>query len=85
MKSTNSTGWDTISMRTIKILQKQLESALLNLINTSISTQTYPDNMKHSKAIPLLKSGKPSNLTTSYRLINILPSISKIIDKVTRQ
>ena len=83
MKSTKSTSWDTISIKTIKKLQKQIEPALLNLINTTILTQTYPDNLKTSKAIPLLKSSKPNDQPSSYQLINILPSISKIIDKVT--
>ena len=82
-KSTNSTGWDTISIKTLKTIQKPIEQVLLNIINTSISTQNYPDNLKHSKAIPLLKSGKPTDTPSSYRLINILPSISKLLDKVT--
>ena len=45
--------------------------------------QQYPDNLKTSKAIPLLKQDKPADLQGSYRLINLLPSLGKLIDKVT--
>ena len=82
IKPTNSTGIDTISMKTLKELMKTLEGPVLNLINTTISTGIYPDNLKISKAIPLLKQGKLSQDPLSYRLINLLPSLSKIVDKV---
>ena len=81
MKATNSTSWDNISMKTLKNVQKIIEPALLNLINTSIQLKLYPDNLKGSKAIPLLKEGKEPESPLSYRLINILPSIGKILDK----
>ena len=81
-KPTNSTGIDQLSMKTLKEIFKPIEGAVLNLINTSISTSTYPSNLKTSKAIPLLKAGKLPQDPLSYRLINLLPCLSKIIDKV---
>ena len=82
IKPTNSTGIDTISMKTLKELFKPLEGAILNLINTSITNAEYPDNLKISKAIPLHKQGKQPHDPLGYRLINLLPSLSKIIDKI---
>ena len=82
MKATPSTGVDGISMKTIKNLQKPLEQPILNLINSTFGTTEYPSNLKQSKVIPLLKKGKPENIPTSYRGINLLPALGKIIDKI---
>ena len=69
-------------MKTLKEIFKSIEGAVLNLINTSISTSKYPTNLKTSKAIPLLKQNKKPQDPQGYRLINLLPSLSKILDKV---
>ena len=81
-KPSGSTGLDNLSMRTIKNLQKTLEPLLLNLINSVIEQENYPDNLKTSKVIPLKKPDKNENTATSYCGINLLSVISKIIDKV---
>ena len=85
MRSTPSTGIDMISMKSIKNLQKPLESAILNLVNTTLGTTLYPSQLKKSKVIPLLKSGKPVNSPLSYRGINLLSALGKIIDKIVYQ
>ena len=72
MKSTKSTGWDTISMKTLKCIQKQIEPAVLNLINSTIQMQQYPDNLKASKAIPLLKDNKPMDKAVGNQVIEYL-------------
>ena len=58
MKSTPSTEVDLISMKTLNNLQKPLEPAILNLINTTTGTTEYPIKLKKSKIIPLLKKKK---------------------------
>ena len=45
-------------MKSIKEVFKSIEGAVHNLVNTSISTGQHPNNLKTSKAIPLLKQGK---------------------------
>ena len=82
LKPTKSTPWDNIYVKTLKQVQKQLEPALLNLVNMCITQGIYPDNLKCSKVIPILKSEKPPTNPLSYRTINLLPSAGKVIDKV---
>ena len=82
MKPTPSTGEDGISVKTIKNLLPTLEKSILNLINTTIGTANYPNALKIAKIVPLLKQGKSPTDPLSYRGINLLPSIGKIIDKI---
>ena len=58
MKSTPSTGYDTISTKTLKEYQDVLLPLLLNLVNQTITTNTYPKTLKTAKIIPLKKPSK---------------------------
>ena len=85
MKSSTSSASDNISMKTIKNLYGVLQLPLLNLINSTITTSIYPENLKKSKIVPLLKKNKPQNEIGSFRAINLLPTLSKIVDKAINQ
>ena len=54
-KSTTSAGTDSINMKIIKENMKTIEPALLNIVNTSIATNTYQDNLKTQLILPALK------------------------------
>ena len=47
MKNTNSSGVDTITMKTLKMFQETLEPSILNIVNTSILTNTFPNSLKN--------------------------------------
>ena len=84
-KSSHSAGMDTISMRVVKNVLREIEEPLLKLVNQSIITQTYPSTLKTAKTIPVYKHAtppKPPAEPNSYRGINIINTIGKIIDKV---
>ena len=85
MKSSNSAGIDSITSRTLKKLITVLDIPLLNLVNSSIVSKTYPSNLKLAKIIPLFKTTDPPSSPTdpaAYRGINILMTIGKVIDRV---
>ena len=69
-------------MRVVKDYFPYLEKAICNLVNRSIIEQSFPEVLKQSKIIPILKPGKLANEMGSYRPINLLPSLSKVIEKV---
>ena len=85
LKPTTSAGTDTINMKTIKENMKTIEPALLNIVNTSISTNTYPDNLKTQLILPALKPKKDSLKPLSYRPINIIETIGKIIETAVKE
>ena len=82
MKPSKALGIDSISMKTIKDFLPSIEAALLNIVNTSILTNTYPTQLNISKIMPHLKPGKDSLDMNAYRPISILNAISKIVDTV---
>ena len=45
----------------------------------------YPEALKISKAIPLLKYGKNPTCPLSYRAVNLLPALSKIVDRIVAE
>lgn len=54
---------------------------LANIFNQCIETGTFPNLMKISKVVLLFKSGCRSNLV-NYLVIYVLPSLSKILQKI---
>ena len=85
MRPAPSAGMDGISMKTMKKIIKPLYSPLLNLVNTCFETADYPDNLKTARIVPLLKQGKKPNEAVSYRGVNILPTLGKIVDRIVNK
>jgi hypothetical protein len=42
----------------------------------------FPAQWKDAQIILILKPGKPSNELTSYRPISLLPTVSKVFEKI---
>lgn len=80
-KKSNSAGIDTIPMNILLKTSSALIKPITHLINRVIETKKYPENLKISKAIPLLKQQKDPKNPLSYRLIHLLPAISKILER----
>ena len=54
---------------------------LTHIVNISLSTGVVPCHLKIAKVIPIHKNGE-TDLIKNYRPISILPSFSKIIEKI---
>ncbi len=60
-----------------------LEADLLEVVNTSLLSGTFPNSLKTAVVKPLLKKRNLDNtILSNYRPISNLPFISKIIEKV---
>ncbi len=73
--------FDDISMNLIKNTKMLLIEPLTIIINQMITNVIVPDKLKISKVIPIYKKDN-EKLFTNYRPISLLPSISKIFEKV---
>ena len=54
------------------------------IINQSLTTGVFPDKLKIAKVIPLYKKGD-DRILDNYRPISLLPSISKVFEKIVFQ
>ncbi|KAG7310783.1 hypothetical protein JYU34_003599 [Plutella xylostella] len=75
-----SPGQDGIRPIDIKIIGDKIVTAITNLINTSIKTTIYPDELKLGIVRPIHKKGK-HDCFSNYRQITILPILDKIFEK----
>lgn len=76
-----ATGYDGITVRTLKENASLLSPIICNLINSSIRLSEFPDCLKIARVMPLFKKGDPK-LASNYRPISILTGLSKIFEKV---
>lgn len=75
-------GPDGICNKALKHLPKQSLCYITNLTNAIFRLRTFPNIWKHSHVIMLHKAGKPNKHPESYRPISLLPSLSKIIERL---
>ena len=73
-----------ISPKILKPPSSLFSRALTYLFNSCIATGVFPDELKIAKVIPLFKTGN-RNLISNYRPISILPTLSKIFEKLVHK
>lgn len=81
LTSKSSSGHDRISTKILKLIAPHLTPSLTIIINQSLCTGIFPHKLKVAKVIPLFKKGD-KHLFDNYRPISLLPSVSKIFEKV---
>ncbi len=74
---------DTLPTSFFKSVLNCLEADLLEVVNTSLLSGTFPNSLKTAVVKPLLKKSNLDNtMLSNYRPISNLPFIGKIIEKV---
>ena len=81
LKTNKAFDLDNISARLLKCGARAICPSITKLPNLSIRTGSFPEIWKCSKVAALFKSGHRTN-ASNYRPISILPTISKILEKV---
>ena len=95
LKPKPNCGNDGISTKLLKAIKQEIFKPLTIIINQSLATGIFPDPLKITKVIPLYKKVIPlykkviplykkgdRTLLDNSRPISILPSISKIFERV---
>ena len=83
LENKNSSSNDGISNKLLKSIRYMYElcKPLTLIINQMLSSGVFPETFKKSKIIPLYKKGD-SSLLSNYRPISLLPTISKIFERI---
>ena len=68
-------------MNFIKSVAEAITSAIVNIINSSMDKEIFPDSWKVTRVWPVPKIDDPVNEKDSWP-ISILPALSKIYEKV---
>ena len=82
LKNKKSRGADNISNQLLKTIKQELCKPLTIIINQMIETGVlYPEKFKISKITPIYKKNERTNIA-NYRQISLLPTLSKIFERV---
>ena len=79
--SSKAAGYDQIPMSIIKQSIHLISEPLTHIINLSIYHGIVPNEMKIACVIPVFKSDDQS-LFTNYRPVSVLPSFSKVLERI---
>lgn len=77
----HSAGYDDIPPSLLKLSSDIISAPLAHVINLSLVTGFYPNQLKNAKVIPVFKSGDKREVN-NYRPISMLPSFNKVFEKV---
>ena len=81
--SLKSCDLDPIPRSVLKNCLDILITPITDIINISMETSTFPQNVKEAHVRPLLKKTSfPKNQLNNYRPVSNLSSISKILEKI---
>ena len=80
-KAKTSSGYDNIPTDILKLSINHIAPHLSTILDNSFVTGCVPDALKIAKVYPVYKCGDKSNIC-NYRPISVLPSFSKIYEKL---
>ena len=81
LKNKNSSGVDDIPITILKSSIFYIAEPLAAIVNCSLNTGNFPNALKIARVTPIFKGGE-KDCFQNYRPISVLPSFSKIFEKV---
>jgi hypothetical protein len=76
-----SSGYDEICTKILKISAPFISSPLSYICNKSMLSGTFPTRLKYAIVKPLFKKGNKEKVA-NYRPISLLTSFSKVFEKI---
>ena len=81
LKPKNSSGHDSLSTNLVKNLGSSIAQPISIIINKSLQSGIVPEGLNLAKVIPIHKNKDKTDFT-NFRPISLLPTISKIAEKI---
>ena len=77
----SAAGWDEIPAKILKRCMQFIVVPITHVCNLSLFNGIFPSELKTAMIVPIFKAGDPT-LVNNYRPVSVLPSISKIFEKI---
>ena len=84
LKNKHSTGWDEIPVLVIKRCASIICEPLSKILNMTLESGIFPNNLKKAIIVPLYKKGSDQDIS-NYRPIALLPVFSKIFELAIKE
>lgn len=81
LKSSSAPGWDNIPTQFLKVASNIVVPIISHLANLCFDQGVFPNVLKQAVITPVYKGGRRDDVS-NYRPISVLPSISKILEKL---
>ena len=81
LKINKSPGIDDICSNVVVDVFSEIHKPIFEIFKSSIKTGTVPDKLKTAKIKPIFKTGEKF-LLNNYRPISVLPTFSKILERI---
>ena len=78
---TTSHGMDPMTNKTLKKMESRVTPLMTHLVNAIIKKEKFPQVMKITRIVPILKKGKDVLDIDSYRPINNLMCLEKLVEE----
>jgi len=70
-----------VSLKLLKAIRTEVCTPLVHIFNLSLTQGIFPDSLKCSRTVPVYKSGS-KNSCDNYRPISLVPTFSKLLEKI---
>jgi len=80
LKADDSSGYDGVSTKILKMCNSLISKPLSYICNKSIQTGVFPDHLKYAVVRPLFKN-RDRSIVSNYTPASLLPVFSKILGK----
>jgi len=77
-----ASGMGLITAQMLKELPNESLTHLLHILNAILRNSYWPPSLKKAQIIMIPKHGKDPTDASSYRPISLLPTISKVLEKL---
>ena len=84
IKTSQSNGHDGISSELIKLISNDIADSTTLIINQSLKSGIFPDQLKSAKVTPIYKKDD-KKIITNYRPMSVLPVVSKVFETVIHE
>ena len=81
LDDSKASGPTDIPIKILKVAAPIILPHVVKIINKSFELGIYPNSLKLAKVIPIFKAGSKLEVT-NYRPISLLPTLSKIFEKL---